>query len=811
MTTRFCGRCGQPTVPGAAFCGGCGSRVAEPAPPADDTLPSLPAPPPTPSPAPPPTPSAPPARRRVASLVLVLALVLLVAGVTTTALVLTRGDDTAAADQDREQRGQRTGDLDVLPVAIDNGISLLDEPTSEWTFLAEDYLPGSYVSSMHISFIDTDYPQVYAFGDVVVAHLVDTVAGADHLVGLDAATGDVRWDVDEGFGDECRPVLDDTRLLCATRRPRQLVLLDPSDGTEVARTSSAADLTWADVVSTHDRIFGFAADGPIAYAADLSPVWQTPVEGWADYAVEDGVDLELDTDRLRVSYGEAQWLFDTDTGALVASAGPERLTANLTMDGHVVDVGESGEDVTVSTTDGLVLLAAHGYPWGDRDGRLGVGAAVFDLATGEEVWRRDDLGDTGFLEWSEDGRFAVALDDDVTTLLDPRTGDTVATFAGQGVTSRSAMTDDAVITTTDEPVQVTVSSLGDGEVAWSRDYSDIAGPDVGYGGEHLTAVADRALAVAGASGVRGYADFPPSEGADDDGDSSYVTACGSPPEFVPVESEAAYGGVTITFEVQATCPGGQWLNLSQLRVPLVVDGDGVSADSGYVYADGYFDFAEAPYWIPDEGVGLQLTYPYDQLQVPEEEIQGAIDGSSGEVVFVPCEPGPDNVEGQVPSDPSYGADPTRPHPADGAPDSDATDEDRDETALEALRRIAAEDSAGVAALDWTAQLSSKKPGTYDDGMVYDSYDDILALHLQLRGRYPDSLLLFSTDWPGTYAGRSRGYWVTVSGTSEQTTEPVLAWCRDEGRGPGDCWAVRPSTTGKPEQHVDHAPADARNN
>lgn len=116
----------------------------------------------------------------------------------------------------------------------------------------------------------------------------------------------------------------------------------------------------------------------------------------------------------------------------------------------------------------------------------------------------------------------------------------------------------------------------------------------------------------------------------------------------------------------------------------------------------------------------------------------------------------------------------------------------------------------MTALDWTAQLSSKKPGTYDDGIVYD-YDDILALHLQHRARYPDALLLFSTDWPGTYSPKSNDYWVTLSGASEQTTRPVLDWCTQEGWGAGDCWATRPRTSGDPPSNVDHAPPDDANN
>lgn len=293
-----------------------------------------------------------------------------------------------------------------------------------------------------------------------------------------------------------------------------------------------------------------------------------------------------------------------------------------------------------------------------------------------------------------------------------------------------------------------------------------------------------------------HGDAESSTGTGDHDDSeAYRTKCGSPPTFTPVEATNDTGGVTITYEVRAVCPGGQWLNWSQLRVPLVVD--------GVHWADGWFDYASTPYWIPEDGTRHRLTYPYGQLQVPYGDIANAIDNRV-EVITVPCEPGPDNDDdAPVPSSPTTPAD------DDSLVSSGdtATDEELQESALEALRRIAAEDADAVEALNWTAQLSSKKPGTRDDGIVYDTYDKILELHLRHRSRYPQSLLVWSGDWPGSYGESSNDYWVTLSGDSHDAGEDVLDWCDSEGWGAGDCWAKRLARSGEPTDNTLHPKED----
>ncbi len=321
---------------------------------------------------------------------------------------------------------------------------------------------------------------------------------------------------------------------------------------------------------------------------------------------------------------------------------------------------------------------------------------------------------------------------------------------------------------------------------------------VAYDGEAVSVVAEGVGVLSTPPLPAGPMDAAaPSEG--DYHDDVYRTKCGSPPMFTPVATEATNVGVNITYELRAVCPGGQWLNWSQIRVPLLVDGQ--------TWADGYFNYSTNPYWIPEDGVEHTLTYPYAGTTVPYEEIAGAISGGVN-VIEVPCEEGPDNSDdGPVPAAPTSqtGEDTVG---STGAPGSD---EELQESALQALQRIAAEDEASIEELDWTAQLSSKRPGTRDDGIVYDTYDKILELHLAHRARYPATLLAWSGDWPGSYGPTSSDFWVTLSGDSYDATRPVLQWCRSEGWGAGDCWAKRLERAGDPVDSSDHPPADARHN
>ncbi|GAC56931.1 hypothetical protein GOHSU_14_00980 [Gordonia hirsuta DSM 44140 = NBRC 16056] len=92
---------------------------------------------------------------------------------------------------------------------------------------------------------------------------------------------------------------------------------------------------------------------------------------------------------------------------------------------------------------------------------------------------------------------------------------------------------------------------------------------------------------------------------------------------------------------------------------------------------------------------------------------------------------------------------------------------------------------------WTAQLSAKQPGLFAENRVW-SESDILAEHEQLRSRFPQARLLWSTDWP---VFTSNGWWITVMAGDFAGPEAANAWCRSNGFDPEHCFAKLVRTSG----------------
>ncbi|OBG42638.1 serine/threonine protein kinase [Mycobacterium alsense] len=110
-----------------------------------------------------------------------------------------------------------------------------------------------------------------------------------------------------------------------------------------------------------------------------------------------------------------------------------------------------------------------------------------------------------------------------------------------------------------------------------------------------------------------------------------------------------------------------------------------------------------------------------------------------------------------------------------------------------LRQIASDDRPFVGthlADHWVPQLSSKRPGVVDNGVVWDNAMT-LQEHLQLRKKYPDARLLWSGDW-STFSAPD--FWVTVVGTTFPDSAGALAWCRSQEFDRDHCIAKIVSTT-----------------
>ena len=128
--------------------------------------------------------------------------------------------------------------------------------------------------------------------------------------------------------------------------------------------------------------------------------------------------------------------------------------------------------------------------------------------------------------------------------------------------------------------------------------------------------------------------------------------------------------------------------------------------------------------------------------------------------------------------------PRIPVPAAAPPPVDA--------ALSQLREIAADDRYLVRseAEDlWVPQLSSKRPGVVDEGLVW---NNALTLqeHLRLRQQY-GAKLLWSADW-SVFSGPN--WWVTIAPITFATSDGALQWCRNQGFDRDHCFAKLVSTT-----------------
>lgn len=791
VTHRFCGQCGHQLRTGAAFCTECGSPVAPQAQPQ----------PPSPSyVAPAPAPRTP--RRRGPWLAVLAALVVLVGGGTVAAVVIT-GDEQPDSPT-RSGPGLRVQDA----LGIDRGTSLLTGPGEEWFLPADALVPGGTMGALHYEDGPNDRPEVLVFDEVAVVvashydEVEETSVGA--IAGVDTATGEVRWRLDETEATpDCWSVGNDPLLLCKQADEAGLLLVDPGDGTVLA----TADLPlWGTGVDwTGDTLFVtyvVADSEPLELESvalslpGLETLWRQPLDTSVLECCHGDIVVETDGDEVTTYWINALWRLDRRTGeVLEASSDNSEVEA---VGGYVVET-EWDEDVVNAETfvydaDGNTLMRVPGPAWHSQvglqviDGRVGIGDALWDVGTGAQVWRSDTLAaDDLQPEWSRDRSHLLAQypwAGDVpgaTAVLDAATGRTL-TVVPTGVDEAASVFSDDAFVAAENGGTLTVRSLEDGEVVWSRSTAEASSLDEYDGHFFSTEVTDSALVAVGKRGLLGYTEFgaaPGDDGTDpgatpEGGGTAYATDCGSEPELTPVEAVSANGGVTVTLTFTATCPGGQWLSSSAQVVRIA------TADA--TWASGTFDFSATPFWLPEgDGAALSLVFPYDTTYATADEIQEGIDT---EVVHVDCERDPDAYVGPVPADPGHGADPGGLTTATGPGDDTVETE---ESALDALRRIAAADDPAVSedlAGAWLPQLSSKVEGTADDGIVY-TYEDILAEHLRLRARYPDVRLVNSSDWRSYRFG---GFWVTVVGRTWPAWRPPLRWCATAGFDDGHCYA-----------------------
>lgn len=704
---------------------------------------------------------------------------------------------------------------------LDHGLDILKGPRKSWSLPASEILEGStYATVEPVGDGEVPVPAA-ARNALVVRVLGPSGSGSDLLAGVDANTGKLLWRRDDGALVSCRTVLDKTRFACWSYGRSTLVLVSPRTGKTVSTVTLPGNPE--DVTSDSTSIYtaGFATGDDhhlfITKGTDLAPAatWKhTYTSAMTDPPQEPLVSVQLSAGALTVRWNDRVWLVDPPSGQRLAEGTrdhepvPGGYFVNYSQDVQPYSPGLTDLDGNVIIDDSDPVDAPFYNQTGPavRDGRVGFGSTLYDVSTGAPVWSRPELAssDATGMQWTPDGRqIEYQVDESAgsgipaLTVLDAATGKTQWTSNDTSYADKYTATARITIDSSDLQVQ----SRTTGKVGWSRQFES---DSVRAG----LAITDQSVVANNSITLDGFTDFATLKGTrGSDGGTDYVTACGSEPTFTPVTAVDANGGITVTVKVHAVCPSGQWLNSSGMRISLK------SGDE--VYADGTFDFSQAPYWVPgsrqkehsaggttgdgDEPLILRLVYPYSTTYGTADEVQRAIGRKQ---IIVPCKREEGAKDGDTPADPSYGADPTQPVTAAGSGSGAKTAAD---DALAALRRIAASDKPHVISdLEghWMPQLSSKKQGTADDGIVY-TYDDILAEHLRLRARYDDVRLVFSSDWKSFLVP---GFWVTLVGQPADDWNPALRWCTGTGFDRTHCYAKRLLRDGPSENSTKHVPA-----
>ena len=112
--------------------------------------------------------------------------------------------------------------------------------------------------------------------------------------------------------------------------------------------------------------------------------------------------------------------------------------------------------------------------------------------------------------------------------------------------------------------------------------------------------------------------------------------------------------------------------------------------------------------------------------------------------------------------------------------------------LQQLQQLAAQDEPYILANladQWVPQLSSKHPGIYDDGIVYNDAST-LQEHLRLRQQYNAKLL-----WSGNWSNYDYSdFWVTIVAAPSSDPGSALQWCYNQNLNDDHCFAERVSKT-----------------
>lgn len=706
----------------------------------------------------------------------------------------------------------------------------------------ERMLPGTYPSQPAVAW-SRAATDLYEFGigslgapgsgvrAAVVGEHVILVAESEQdarLMSLSMSDGHTEWSTEPFNILACADRAVDGALPCVTpsmgRPYASIELIDVSSGQITSKHRPPSEMNV--VAADGHHVYLLSRDGSslkLSKGSRENPTdaWTTTVGRGACDDSDDGAEIR----RLTVAHGLV-WGTETLGGAGVnalvhASDGTEVVDYDLSD----VDVTNGGDTITaqhcrdanfkhysseILTRDGKVVFSTDNrlLPR-DMDVHTGSDAPVLttagdavDAATGEKRWHT-----------------TLSTDPTTAPLRSWLIGSVLITGGADGLTGHAVLSgnrlwhidapiDDSADAVTDglhfivsADDGITAYSIADGTQAWhvapgTDGESSLFATDAGL----LTVGHDRVALLLPTGPAAPVPAIDQSHSRERSGKTRLITPCGRTPTFETVAVHTGSEALVMTMKITAMCPGGDVLSAPRTRITVTSNGANI--------ASGIFDFSDAPLVIPPAdrngssdprpsvehefrfplGTFWRLPISTDEQPFNGSPQQGPVDLEPSTMVVACQQDG--GSQQSAPYDPSTAGNNTRSTASGPAPPASG---DPESAAFDALRAIADADRRFVIARlanHWVAQLSSKKPGIVDDGIIWDN-SATLREHLQLRMKYPEARLLWSGDW-STFSAPD--FWVTIAGVVFPDSDTALRWCTDHGFDRDHCYAKLVSTT-----------------
>lgn len=251
--------------------------------------------------------------------------------------------------------------------------------------------------------------------------------------------------------------------------------------------------------------------------------------------------------------------------------------------------------------------------------------------------------------------------------------------------------------------------------------------------------------------------------------------CDDAPQIDVTSVDLTRGGLTMKAEFSTSCDEGDTLTGSAAVMS--------AAQGTRDFASGVFDLDSNPIVMPPNGtVERTLIFPDGTYwRGPELIRSGSMDveisGASHTGDDTTHSDGSSTLTADDAANPGHGS--------------------LDGTAANALRELADYDRSFVTSTlenFWVPQISAKKIGTPDDGIVY-ATPDILRNHFRLRELYPNVKLVSTNDWT-TFDGPD--FWISVVGQPYYTGPLANLWCDQNRIDANNCFAKVISSRFGPE-------------